>query len=175
MRKSVSALLLLAFAGVCILGAAKKHSGPALKYLAPTAFAELPDAIVRDLQSRKCMIPQYPKAWTATDRINVVIGQFAKPGQKDWSVVCADATDDTLLVYANGADKKPGEIPLGPRENYLISGSVPKETLEQKYADQLNGIKPDHDAIGVTGNDNQTVVHYLHEGKWIALRTVPHQ
>jgi len=166
----MSCLLAVLLAGLSTFGANKKKS-EALKYLPPTAFAELPGDIVRDLQNRKCLIPQYPKSWTATDRINVVRGEFSRPGQKDWSVVCADSTDDTLLVYWTGIESAPAEIPLGPRESYLVTASVAKETLEQKYSAQLNGIKPDHDAIGITGNDNQTVVHYFQNGKSVALKT----
>lgn len=170
MWKSVSALLLLTLmVGVETAEAGKKRVGTPLKYMRPAAFEELPESIVRNLESRKCMIPQYPKAWTATDRINLVRGEFAKAGQNDWSVICADATDETLLVFWNGTDKDPAEIALGPRDTYLVTAKVPKETIAQTYAAQMKGVTPDHDAIGVTGNDNQTVVHYFHDGKWMDL------
>ena len=82
--------------GVTIAAAAKPPGG--VKYLPPAAFPELPTKIASALQSRKCMIPQYPKGWTISDRINVTRGEFAKPGQKDWAVLCS-ATDVTLLIF----------------------------------------------------------------------------
>jgi hypothetical protein len=58
---------------------------------------------------------------------------------------------------------------------YLVSGSVPKETLEQRYAGRiLSGVPVDRDGIGVTNSDDQTTVQCFHEGKWIKLRGVAH-
>ena len=145
MWKSVSALLLLTLlVGVETAEAGKKRTGPGLRYLRPVAFEELPGSIVRSLESRKCMIPQYPKAWTATDRINVVRGEFAKAGQNDWAVICADATDETLLVFWNSSDKDPGEFSLGfagyiPGER---QGSQGDDCTELRRADERRHPRP---------------------------------
>ena len=148
--------------------AATKRSA-SIRYLPPTAFPELPTPVEHELLTRKCLIPQYPRTWKATDRINVIRGEFAKTGQKDWAVLCFTPADISLLVFWNASDKGLAEVALDATDAYLIGGSVPKETLVEKYADHLQGIVPDHDAVGITSADNRTVVRYFHQGKWIQL------
>ena len=144
----------------------------AVKYLPPAAFPELPSKIVSELQSRKCMIPQFPKGWTISDRINVTRGEFAKAGQKDWAVVCA-VTEVTLLIFWNGSDKDPAELPVGERNTYWFSGLIAQELLKRKYSDKLPGLTIDHDAIGITNKDEQTTIQYFQDGKLTPFRGVP--
>ncbi len=56
--------------------------------LPPTAFPALPRSVVRELQRRACTIPQVAGF---NKRRNVIQGEFAKPDQKDWAVLCAKA------------------------------------------------------------------------------------
>jgi len=143
--------------------------------MSPGAFPELSSGIVRELESRKCMVPQYPKTWKATDRINVIRGEFAKAGQKDWAVVCSVPGEMSLLVFWNASDKGFAEVPLELSDGYVLSGSVPKETLMEKYKDKIPaGVIVDHDAIGISNADNRTIIHYFNAGKWIQVGGVPH-
>src|SRR6266480_1397778 len=52
--------------------------------LSPSAFPELPGNVVKGLQRRGCTIPQNTRKPQ-----NVVAGQFARPGQTDWAVLCS--------------------------------------------------------------------------------------
>jgi hypothetical protein len=153
--------------------AATKPKRPAnIRYLAPAAFPELPSPVVRELDNRKCLVPQYPKTWKATDRINVVRGEFAKAGQKDWAVVCSTPEGASLLVFWNASDKGLGEVALDLADGYFLAGSIPKDEVAQRYKDKLPAVE--HDAIGVTNGDNRTVVRYFHDGKWIQIGGMPH-
>lgn len=104
--------------------------------LPPTAFPELPGNVVRDLQRRGCSIPQ--EAFTKR-RHNVIKGEFAKPGQTDWAVLCSVNqtpwvnslwTDahyvSSILVFWNGSEKNPAAIAPMEDRNYL-QGITPTE------------------------------------------------
>lgn len=61
--------------------------------LPPTAFQELPHNVVRELQRRGCRLPQ--TAFTK-EPPNVIKGAFAKPGQRDWAVLCSIKGVETI-------------------------------------------------------------------------------
>jgi hypothetical protein len=97
--------------------------------LSPTAFPELPRNVVRELQRRGCTIPQTP--YTKRPQ-NVIKGEFAKPGQTDWAVLCSvNQTPwllsfwsdphyvSSILVFWNGSEKNPAEIAPKEDRNYL--------------------------------------------------------
>ena len=67
--------------------------------LPATAFPELPANVVRELQRRTCTVPQ---SYPVTKRSNVISGQFAKPGQTDWAVMCSAKGASSILVFWNG-------------------------------------------------------------------------
>jgi hypothetical protein len=175
MPRFCSALTALALLIACTTEAATKPKrSNAIHYMAPAAFPELPSSVVRELENRKCLVPQYPKTWKAPDHINVVRGEFAKTGQKDWAVVCSTPTEVSLLVFWNASDKGFAEVPLGTSDGYIVGGSVPKETLLEKYKGKLPGVVIDHDAFGITDANNRSIVRYFDAGKWIQLGGVPH-
>src|SRR5262245_65534809 len=86
--------------------------------LSPAAFPELPANLVQELQRRGCTIPQ---GGLLNKRINVIQSEFAKPGQKDWAVLCAARGVSTILVFWNGSEKNPASIAAGPGSIYLQS------------------------------------------------------
>jgi hypothetical protein len=98
--------------------------------LPPTAFPELPANVVRELQRRGCTIPQ--EAFTTKRRHNVIKGEFAKPGQTDWAVLCSvnrtswlDSLWTTpkyvssILVFWNGSETNTASIAPMEDRNYL--------------------------------------------------------
>ena len=58
-----------------------------IRRLPPSAFPQLPANLVQDLQRRGCTIPQ---AHHKKQPHNVIKGEFAKPGQTDWAVLCSE-------------------------------------------------------------------------------------
>src|SRR5438477_10287344 len=75
--------------------------------LPPSAFPELPGNIVRELQRRRCMIPQESYTKRAN---NVIRGNFARPGQQDWAVFCSVNRTSSILVFFNSSEKNVQEI-----------------------------------------------------------------
>ena len=72
----------------------------------PSVFPELPNEVVAELDRRGCQIPQIARH----KRSNVIQGEFLKPGQTDWAVLCMTKQETTLLVFANGAGQQPMEV-----------------------------------------------------------------
>ena len=75
--------------------------------LPPTAFPELP--------ARRSPGASAPGMYDSADGIhkephNVIKGEFAKPGQHDWAVLCSVKGVSTILVFWNGSEKNPAEI-----------------------------------------------------------------
>jgi hypothetical protein len=73
--------------------------------LPPAAFPDLPANLVQELQRRQCTIPQ--EATSAKKPNNVIKGEFARPGQTDWAVLCSVKGVSTILVFWNGSEKDP--------------------------------------------------------------------
>jgi hypothetical protein len=72
--------------------------------LPPAAFPELPGSVVHELQRRGCTIPQ--EAYTKKPH-NVIHGEFARSGHKDWAVLCSIRGVSSILVFWNGSGKNP--------------------------------------------------------------------
>src|SRR5262252_1598333 len=87
--------------------------------LKPSAFPELPQAVMTELQRRGCTIPQLPGA----RRSNVIKGQFAKPGQTDWAVLCSIRRISAILVFWNGSASNVSEIAKGKDIGRLQTGA----------------------------------------------------
>jgi hypothetical protein len=81
------------------------HLSPERKYpivrLPPTAFPELPKNLVTELKRRGCTIPQVAGF---NKRQNVVRGEFAKPGQIDWAMLCYSSGFLGLYVFWRGSE-----------------------------------------------------------------------
>src|ERR1700689_5979889 len=70
-----------------------------VRRLPPAAFSQLPKNLIAELQRRGCTIPQVPMI---EGRQNVIKGEFAKPGQTDWAVLCSIGQISSFLVFWNG-------------------------------------------------------------------------
>jgi hypothetical protein len=75
--------------------------------LSPTAFPELPKNLLAELQRRGCTIPQLSNM---EGRQNVIKGEFAKPGQTDWAVLCSIGRISSIRVFWNASAINPGRI-----------------------------------------------------------------
>jgi hypothetical protein len=148
--------------------------------LPPSAFPELPSNIVRELQRRGCTIPQ--EAYTNKPH-NVIHGNFARPGQLDWAVLCSVNRISSILVFFNGSEKNVQEIASTEDRSYLQGIS----------ADQIGfsrGIRPvgkdfimrhfraygvptppqiDHQGIDDAFIEKASVTWYFDGGNWLRL------
>jgi hypothetical protein len=149
--------------------------------LSPTTFTELPSAIVFDLQKRDCTVPQVPEI---AGRHNVIRGEFAKPGQQDWAVLCSVNRVSSILVFWDGSVANPAMMePVADIDRLqswtegktifsrVISGVDAKYILEHFNA--YGGPTPpplDHLGIDDAFWGKASVVRYFHEGKWLQLQ-----
>jgi hypothetical protein len=148
--------------------------------LAPSAFPELPANLVEDLQRRGCTIPQEA---VTKGRNNVIEGQFAKPGQSDWAVLCSVKGVSTILVFWNASAKNPAAI--APMEDRIFLqgltateigysrgiGAVGSDFIMEHY-DAYAGPKPppiDHQGINDAFLEKASAIWFFHDGKWLRL------
>jgi hypothetical protein len=148
--------------------------------LRPSAFPELPPAIVMDLQRRGCTIPQVPDI---KGRHNVIKGEFAKPGQTDWAVLCSANRASSVLIFWNGSEMNPAKIEMqddadrlqGDANNKMVYSRAIEpvdKTYIMKHYQAYGGEKPppiDHQGINDEFVGKASVVLYLYHGKWLHL------
>jgi hypothetical protein len=148
--------------------------------LQPTAFPNLPPQVARMLKSRGCTIPQ--EAYTKKPH-NVIKGEFTKPGQTDWAVLCSRKGASSILVFEGGALNKPAEIARMEDRIFLqgltaanigfsrginpVSGDI-----ILKHFQAYGGPKPppiDHQGIDDAFIEKASVTWYFYHGKWVQL------
>lgn len=74
--------------------------------LRPAAFPDLPKNLITEWERRGCTIPQ---PYTTDRKSNVNRGEFARPGQTDWAVLCS-TQGSTSLVVLNGKETNSGVL-----------------------------------------------------------------
>ena len=150
--------------------------------LSPTAFPELPANLVQELQRRGCTIPQ--EAYSKTKPNNLIKGEFAKPGQRDWAVLCSVNRSTTLLAFRNDRDTNPDTVNTSDDRSYLQG----REGGEISYSREITaagrdfilrhyraygGPEPppiDHQGIDDAFVGKASVTWYFHRGKWLRLQ-----
>lgn len=116
-------------------------------------------------------------------RQNVIRGEFQKPGQTDWAVLCSVGRVSTILVYWNGSEIKPAEIArmndsdrlqswTGGRIVYsrLIEPAGKRYIVEHYQA--YGGPQPPpikHQGLNDVFVGKASVVLYWYRGKWLQL------
>ncbi len=173
----IAMTLLIATQGV---GADKwDDADVAIRRLAPTEFQGLPNNIVGELKKRGCTIPQ---SYGSKKPHNIISGEFAKKGQKDWAVLCSRNGSSSVLIFWGDDSPCPSEIfpskdrgwlqntgygigysrainPVGAafiiRHFKLVGGPTPPPIV--------------HQGIDEAFIEKASTVHYCHKGKWIEL------
>jgi hypothetical protein len=148
--------------------------------LPPAAFPELPANVTRELQRRGCTVPQ--EAFTKKPH-NVIKGEFAKPGQTDWAVLCSVQGVSSILVFWNGSAENPAALAATEDRNYLqgISAEeigfsrgiapVGKEFIMRHYKAYGGPTPPpiDHQGIDDSYIEKASVTWYFYARKWVKL------
>jgi hypothetical protein len=148
--------------------------------LSPAEFPSLPSNLVRELQSRRCMIPQQARAKT---RENVIKGNFAKRAQVDWAVLCSRNRVSAILVFWGGSEKTPGELAKRADMDFLqdigndeigfsrVINPIDRKAI-LKYSAQSEDLRPppiDHQGIEDIFEGKASVVRYFYREKWTEL------
>jgi hypothetical protein len=176
-RTTILALITFALSGSQSYG---QENQARILRLAPAAIRELPANLVRELQRRTCTIPQEQHSRKTS---NVIRGEFARHGQKDWAVLCSIKGVSTILVFWNGSEKNPGAI--APMEDRTYIQAFRKDQFS--FSREITPVGRDfirlhHDAYGRVAlppidhqgiNDafieKASVVWYFSSGKWLRL------
>jgi hypothetical protein len=148
--------------------------------LPPSAFRELPANLVRELQRRRCTVPQSVQTKKPH---NVIKGSFAKQGQTDWAVLCSARGVSSILVFWGGSETKPAVLAPSEDGGYLQGTSatdigysrqilpVGKRWIMVHYR-AYGGPKPPpirHQGIDDAFVEKASCTLYFHAGKWIGL------
>jgi hypothetical protein len=148
--------------------------------LPPSAFPGLPKTILTELNRRGCLIPQVP---AANQPHNVIKGEFAKPGQSDWAILCSIRSVSSILVFWNGSAVNPAQIAKkNDHDSLQASGAggitysraiqpVGRAYILQHYQ-TYGGTKPppiDHMGISDEFVEKGSVVFYFYGEKWLQL------
>ena len=151
-----------------------------VRRLPPSAFTQLPKNLIGELQRRGCTIPQVPMI---EGLHNVIKGEFAKPGQTDWAVLCSIGRVSSILVFWNGSETNVAEVEKAKDFDRLQGwggdkivydwaiSSVGKEFIMDRYKG-FGGEKPppiDHQGINDAMVGKASVVLYFYKGKWLRL------
>lgn len=147
--------------------------------LAPSAFPRLPENLAQDVRRRGCTIPQ---PFSARQPRNVIKGQFSRPGQVDWAVLCSVKGRSSILVIWNGSPTNPASIAPASDEQFVQGIGQGKFGFSRAIAGvgrsyilahaTAGGPKPppiDHQGIDDAFIEKASVVHYFHRGRWLGL------
>jgi hypothetical protein len=163
------------------------------RLLSPAAFPQLPQNIVRNLQARRCKVPQFtPTSPPFTPTYpkpaphNVIHGRFAKPDQYDWAIFCLRDGISSIVIYWGGSTTSVSEIEKGPdvKWSYFTGGfgdygraifRANKKTILHYHKEYYQpGIDPplppiDHDGIEDAYLEKASTIHYYYRKKWLGL------
>lgn len=147
--------------------------------LSPSAFPGLPKNVLADLKRRGCLIPQVP---LMKQPHNVIKGEFSKPGQTDWAILCSVQGVSSILIFWNGSEANPARIAeVKDLDRLQDSGAglaysreitpVDRAYILQHYQ-AYGGPKPpplDHKGINDAFVEKGSVVLYFYQQKWLRL------
>ena len=148
--------------------------------LPPAAFTQLPTPLRVELERRGCTIPQVPMIEAPH---NVIQGEFAKPGQTYWAVLCSTGRVSSILVFWNGSPTNPAELAKTKDADRLQGWGGEKIVYSwaimpiggkpiMEYYTAFGGDKPppiDHQGIEDAFYGKASVVQYFYRGKWLHL------
>ncbi|MEK6407161.1 MAG: hypothetical protein AABN34_09380 [Acidobacteriota bacterium] len=145
-------------------------SDQVIERIQPSALSGLPRQITHFLASGRYTIPVVAEN---PHHQNVVRGQFARRGQRDWAVLASRGGYSTIVVFWGGSTRKPAFIARKLDSAIrVIAKAGPRYILEHYRA--YGGPKPpsplDHDGIDDGYYEKASMVLYLHRGKWYELQ-----
>jgi hypothetical protein len=153
----------------------------AIRRLPPADFPQLPRAVREALKQRRCTVPQsfYPER-----PHNVVSGAFARPGQRDWAVLCSvEGRSAILIFWAGGVTLAPAELAPADDATFLqgigdgkigYSRAIDRADTAwiREHAEAYDGPLPkrlDHDGINDAFVEKASQVLYYEDGAWQGL------
>ncbi len=151
-----------------------------IQRLPPSAFPQLPEAILIELNRRRCTVPQ---AFGHPDPHNVIKGSFVGKGQIDWAVLCSQGGESSVLVFWGGATEVVSQLANGPDKTWLQTigaGEIGYSRMITPvdgagavgYQEAFGGPKPprfDHQGIEDSFLERASIILYYYRGTWLRL------
>lgn len=149
--------------------------------LRPSAFQQLPPELRVELERRGCLVPQDAESPRPH---NVISGEFAWPGQKDWAVLCSIGGRSAILVFWAGRAAGPGSVAWADDRGFLQAlgggrigfsrfiSAAGRDTIK-RHAREYRGPKPpliNHQGVDDAFSGKGSVTWYFHRGRWLALQ-----
>lgn len=151
----------------------------------PMNYPGLPPNIAANLSARGCKIPQ---AYFKSELHNAIAGEFTRPGQKDWAVMCAHGSEFTVLLFRNGVSTDPTTIygpwsdefrvdifkaSRGTRTGYNKAIFVIEKEDIMRHHRAYGGPTPppiDHQGIDIYCCEQASQTLYWYNNKWHTLQ-----
>jgi len=144
----------------------------------PSTFSDLPTAVLQELQSRGCKLPNKKSKGV------IIHGQFFSPGQSDWAALCSTKKSTSLLVFPDGSRERVEMLETMPRRFSKWSISVINQERLTTFKSTWGWRGPapaeiDHQGISsfvefgekVDGclycYSAQESAHYYYQGNWL--------
>jgi hypothetical protein len=146
-----------------------------VRLLPPASFPSLPLAVLRQLSTRRCLIPQ---TYEAHQPENVIHGAFRAGNSDDWAVLCSFNGTTTLYVFFGDQPESPATLRSQP-DNEWLGASYAGATygsawgITVRHSESIPAGKPfgsvDHDGIEDARIEKSSQVHYYRDGKWLTV------
>jgi len=178
MRKLLYILLLFSLPIVRVQGA---DANGDVQRLSPSSFTDVPNRVLQWLRKQGCLIPQAQDVPTPN---NLISGEFAARGQKDWAALCSrngssavvvlwggNSRCDSVLAEADDSWSMQGDGRGKFVYSRMIAPIGKQQILEHQKA--YGGKVPsvlDHQGIDAIFVGKASVTRYCHHGKWLALQ-----
>jgi hypothetical protein len=147
-----------------------------VRRLPPSAFPNLPTAIRHQVEVRGCEIPQ--EAFGGGNNANnVIAGEFAQRGQKDWAILCSKDRNSSILVFWGRPTSCSAEIRSEVDAKYLQGDGTGRfvysrgiravtEAQLRGYADHPPAGLMKHQGIEDAFIGKGSTVVYCIDGRW---------
>lgn len=146
--------------------------------VAPSEVRGLPEAIRQYLEALGCTIPV--PAWS-DGLTNVVRGEYRRPGQDDWAVLCSIDRVSRILVFWNGDVSEVPVLAEAPDRQYLQRDESGRLLFSRAIGNvNPNGIRhrwpAGHlPAVAHAGIEDHflgkaSIIHYHFDERWITLQ-----
>lgn len=188
-------VLLAASHELCAQDAAQwDDAAKRVERLSPDRFQRVPPAVRQQMLADTCRVPQFGTP-RSTDLVrgnsvrgvepappltNVISGEFAARGQRDWAALCSSDGHSVIRVYWGGpitcspSFKPVPDVEL--LEDYAFSASIATATIPRMRRMARSSYEPfklpslAHD--GLTLTRKFSTLYYCDRGKWLEFDVV---
>jgi hypothetical protein len=144
-----------------------------IRKLSPSDFRRLPVKISKELIRRGCAIPQITIEGLETrEPHNVVRGEFARKGQKDWAVLCSRRGQTAIHIFWGRPTRCPSVIGAAPDDAARFLDVADAKYILVHY-EAYDGPKPpplEHEGINDGFAESASQVWYCYRSKWRVLQ-----